>query len=86
MTYAVDKLQNPLLSKTMLFEGDTNTTGGRNDVFPSSLGLLLLIQHCVMVEGGSQLLFLQQKKDGGRNFPPLTHAWSNSSSDIVICI
>ena len=34
--YTVDELQNPLLRKTILFEGDTNSTGGRNDVFPSS--------------------------------------------------
>ena len=34
--YAVDELHNPLPRKTMLFEGDTNSTGGRNDVFPSS--------------------------------------------------
>ena len=34
--YAVDEKQNPLPRKTMLFEGDTNSTGGRNDVFPSS--------------------------------------------------
>ena len=34
--YAVDKQQNPLPRKTMLFEGDTNSTGGRNDVSPSS--------------------------------------------------
>ena len=34
--YAVDEQQNPLLRKTMLFEGDTNSTGGRNDVFSSS--------------------------------------------------
>ena len=34
--YAVDEQQNPLPHKTMLFEGDTNSTGGRNDVFPSS--------------------------------------------------
>ena len=36
MIYAVDELRNPLTRKTMLFEGDTNSTGGRNDVFPSS--------------------------------------------------
>ena len=36
MIYAVDELQNPLPRKTMLFEGDTNSTGGINDVFPSS--------------------------------------------------
>ena len=34
--YAVDEQQNSLPRKTMLFEGDTNSTGGRNDVFPSS--------------------------------------------------
>ena len=34
--YAADEQQNPLPRKTMLFEGDTNSTGGRNDVFPSS--------------------------------------------------
>ena len=56
--YAVDELQNSLPYKTMLFEGDTNSTGGRTDVFPSSYGLRLLIQHCIAGEGGSQLLFL----------------------------
>ena len=35
MIYAVDEQQNPLPRKTMLFEGDTNSTGGRNDVFPT---------------------------------------------------
>ena len=34
--YAVDEQQNPLPRKPMLFEGDTNNTGGRNDVSPSS--------------------------------------------------
>ena len=34
--YAVDEQQNPLPRKTMLFEGDKNSTGGRNDVFSSS--------------------------------------------------
>ena len=29
--YAVDEQQNPLPRKTMLFEGDTNNTGGRNE-------------------------------------------------------
>ena len=36
LIYAVDEQQNPLPRKTMLFEGDTNSTGGGNDVFPSS--------------------------------------------------
>ena len=39
--YAVDEQQNSLPHKTMLFEGDANSTGGRNDVFPSSYGLRL---------------------------------------------
>ena len=34
--YAVDELQNPLPRTTMLFEGDTNSTGGGSDVFPNS--------------------------------------------------
>ena len=34
--YAVDEQQNPLPRKTMLCGGDTNRTGGENDVFPSS--------------------------------------------------
>ena len=34
--YAVDELQNPLPRTTMLFEGDTSSTGGRNGVFPNS--------------------------------------------------
>ena len=69
--YAVDEQQNPLLHKTMLCGGDTNSTGGGNDVFPSSLGLRQSIQHCIAGEEGSQLLFLQLKKDGGREFLPL---------------
>ena len=69
--YVVDELQNQLPRKTMLLEGDTNSAGGRNDVFPSSYGLPLSIQHCITGEGGSQLLFLQRKKDGGRKFLPL---------------
>ena len=32
--YAVDEQQNPLPRKTMLCGGDTNSTGGENDVFP----------------------------------------------------
>ena len=64
--YAVDEQQNPLPHKTMLCGGDTNSTGGGNDVFPSSLGLQQLIQHCITGERGSQLVFLQQKKDRGR--------------------
>ena len=31
--YAVDELQNPLPCTTMLFEGDRNSTEGRNGVF-----------------------------------------------------
>ena len=34
--YAVDEQQNPLPRKTMLCGGDTNSTEGGNDVFPSS--------------------------------------------------
>ena len=34
--YAVDEQQNSLPHKTMLCGGDTNNTGGENDVFPSS--------------------------------------------------
>ena len=34
--YAADELQNFLPRKTMLFEGDTNNTGGINDVSPES--------------------------------------------------
>ena len=69
--YAVEEQQNPLPRKTMLCGGDTNTTGGENDVVPRSLGLRLSIQHCITGEGGSQLLFLQREKDGGRKFLPL---------------
>ena len=36
VSYAVDKLHNPLPRTTMLFEGDTTSNGGRNDVFPNS--------------------------------------------------
>ena len=67
MIYAVNEQQNPLPRKTMLFEGDTNSTGGRNDVFPSSYGLRQSIQHCITGEGGSQLLFLQRKRTGVEN-------------------
>ena len=35
---AVDKLQNPLPRTTILFEGDRNSTGGRNDVFQTAEG------------------------------------------------
>ena len=69
--YAVDEQQNPLPHKTMLCGGDTNSVARGNDVFPSSVGLRQLIQHCITGEGGSQLLFLQRKKDGGRKFLPL---------------
>ena len=34
--YAVDEQQNPLPRKKMLCGVDTNSTGGENDVFPSS--------------------------------------------------
>ena len=57
--YAVDEQQNPLPRKTMLCGGDTNSTGGENDVIPSSLGLRLSIHHCITGEGGSPLSFLQ---------------------------
>ena len=63
MIYAVDELQNPLPRKTVSCGGDTNSTGGENDVFLRSLGLLRSILHCVTMEGGSQLLFLQRKKE-----------------------
>ena len=36
VVYAVDEQQNPLLRRTMLCEGDTNSTGGKNDVVTSS--------------------------------------------------
>ena len=36
VVYVVDEQQNPLPRKTMSFEGDTNSTGGISDVFPSS--------------------------------------------------
>ena len=59
--YAVDELQNRLPRTTMLFEGDRNSTGGRNGVFPNSKGLRLSIQHCMKGEGSSQLSFLLRK-------------------------
>ena len=65
--YVVDEQHNPIPRKTMVCGGDTNSTGGENDVFPSSLGLRLSIQHCITGEGGSQLLFLERKKDGVEN-------------------
>ena len=34
--YAVDELQNPSPRTIMLFEGDRNSSGGRNDAFPNS--------------------------------------------------
>ena len=34
--YAVEKLQIPPTFTTMLFEGDRNSTGGRNVAFPNS--------------------------------------------------
>ena len=63
--FAVDEQQNPLPRKTMLFEGDTNSNGGRNDVFPSSYGLWLSIQHCITGEGDSQLLIFAARKGRG---------------------
>ena len=45
--YAIDELQNHFLLKTMLFEGDANSTGGRSDAFPNSLVLWIMIQHCM---------------------------------------
>ena len=36
--YAVEEQQNPLTRKTMLFQGDANSTGGRNDVFQVAEG------------------------------------------------
>ena len=71
MIYAVNEQLNPLPCKTILCGGYTNSTGGGNYVFPSSLGLRKSIQHCITGEGGSQLLFLQRIKDGGRKFLPL---------------
>ena len=69
--YAVDEQQNPLPRKAMLCGGDTNSTRGGNDVFPSSLGLRQSIQHCITGGGSSQLLFLRREKDGGIKFLPL---------------
>ena len=34
--YATDELQNHLPCKRILFEGDTNSTGGRSDAYPNS--------------------------------------------------
>ena len=87
--YAVDEQQNPLPRKTMLCGGDTNSTGGGNDVFPSSLGLRQSIQQCIRGERGSQLLFLQRKRTGIENSyhcmgVPRTfgrHCSCNSSND-----
>ena len=36
--YAVDEQQNPLPRKTMLFEGDTNSTGGEMMSFQVAKG------------------------------------------------
>ena len=48
--YAVDGQQNPLPRKTMLFDGDTTSNGGRNDVVNLSLlftaGSAENTQHC----------------------------------------
>ena len=59
--YAEDELQNPLPRTTMLFEGDRNSTGGRNGVLPNSQELRLSIQHCMKGEGGSQMSFPRRK-------------------------
>ena len=67
MIYAVDEQQNPLPRKTMLCGGDINSTGGGNYVIPSSVGLRQSSQHCITLEGGSQLLFLQRKRTGVEN-------------------
>ena len=66
-TCAVDEQQNPLHRTKMLFEGDRNSTGGRNGVFPNSKGLRFPIQHCMKGEGGLQMSFLQLKQDGVDN-------------------
>ena len=55
----------------MLFEGDMNNTGGRNDVSSKSEGLRLSIQHYMKGEGDSLLSFLQRKQEGGGKFLPL---------------
>ena len=43
--YAADEQQNPLPRKTMLFEGDTNSTGGRNDstLYEGGRGLTIVV-------------------------------------------
>jgi len=63
--YAVGTLQNTLPHTTILLDGDRNTTGGSNGVVSTSEGLRLSIQHCMKGKGGSQLLFLLRKWDGG---------------------
>ena len=50
--YAVDKQENALPRKTMLYGGDTNCNGGENYVFPSGLGLRLSIQHFITGKEG----------------------------------
>ena len=62
--YAVDKQQNPLPRKTMLCGGDTNSTGGENDVFRRSLGLRLSIQHCITGEGLTIVISAAKKGRG----------------------
>ena len=60
--YAVDEQQNPLPRKTMLCRGNTNKTGGGNDVFPSSLGLLQSIR-----KGAHNCYFCSEKRTGVEN-------------------
>ena len=65
MIYAVEEQQNPLPRKTMLRGGDTNSTGGGNYVFPSSLGLRQSIQQ--RGKGAHDCYFCSEKRTGVEN-------------------
>ena len=66
MIYAADELQNPLPHAVMLFEGDRNRIGWRNDFSPNCYGLRLSIQHCMKEEGGLTIVNCSAKIGGER--------------------
>ena len=68
MIYTVDEIQNPLSHTTMLFESDTNSTGGRNHVFPNSYGLASAIDSTFMEgEGAQNCHFCSENRTGEEN-------------------
>ena len=64
---AVYELQNPLPRTKVLFDGDRNSTGGRNGVLQNSLGLRLSIQHCMKGKGAQNCHFCSENRTGVEN-------------------